>query len=242
MKRLPPGCPGGRWQAGLTLIEIMVALAIGLFLLLGILTLYANSYASYRAQQAGARLQEEGRLALTVLEREVRQAGFADIALESINFSEIFSGTAITGSDGGAGTDTLTVSYDGDNDCTGNPVSGGTVTNTWALSGTDLICTGNGSGSTATAMFSNVGDFQVLYGVDADGDQSADQYTASPASFANVVTARLCLLLVSDQPNSSSGSQSYADCDGASVTATDGLLRRRLMTTLNLRNRVTTTP
>jgi type IV pilus assembly protein PilW len=66
-----------RWrQPGFSLIELMVALLIGLFLMLGAITVYNQSRATYRASEGVARLQEVARLALDVLEADVRMANF----------------------------------------------------------------------------------------------------------------------------------------------------------------------
>lgn len=68
--RLAPG------QRGLSLIELMVALAIGLFLVAGAITIFANSRTTYRALEATARLQESARFALDVVRTDVRMAGY----------------------------------------------------------------------------------------------------------------------------------------------------------------------
>lgn len=65
-----------RRQAGVSLIELMVALLIGLFLMLGAITVYNQSRATYRASEGVARLQEVARLALDVLEADIRMANF----------------------------------------------------------------------------------------------------------------------------------------------------------------------
>jgi prepilin-type N-terminal cleavage/methylation domain-containing protein len=67
--------PRGR-QSGFSLVELMVALLIGLFLMLGAITVYNQSRATYRASEGVARLQEVARLALDVLEADIRMANF----------------------------------------------------------------------------------------------------------------------------------------------------------------------
>jgi type IV pilus assembly protein PilW len=61
---------------GFTLIEILVAMFIGLFLIAGILQIFINSKQSYRTQEALARLQESGRFALDFLDHDIRMAGY----------------------------------------------------------------------------------------------------------------------------------------------------------------------
>lgn len=63
-------------QTGLTLIELMVAMAIGMFLVLGAVTVYTQGRQNYQATEGIARLQENMRFALDVLEPDVRLAGY----------------------------------------------------------------------------------------------------------------------------------------------------------------------
>src|SRR5512134_4024499 len=63
-------------QSGVSLIELMVAMIIGLFLMLGAVTVYNQSRTTYRASEGVARLQEVARLALDVIEADVRMANF----------------------------------------------------------------------------------------------------------------------------------------------------------------------
>ena len=63
-------------QAGFSLVEIMIALLIGLFLMGGILQMFSASQQTYRMQSNLARLQENGRFALDFLARDIRTAGY----------------------------------------------------------------------------------------------------------------------------------------------------------------------
>ena len=65
-----------RHEYGLTLIELMVAMMIGLFLALGSVTVFTQSRASYRTSDAQARLQENLRFVMDTLEPDVRLARF----------------------------------------------------------------------------------------------------------------------------------------------------------------------
>ncbi len=61
---------------GMGLIELMLALAIGAFLIAGAVTVYVRSCATYAINETIARMQEAARFALNTLEPEVRLAGF----------------------------------------------------------------------------------------------------------------------------------------------------------------------
>jgi len=62
-------------QTGFSLVELMVALAISLFLVLGISYIYSGSKQTYRVEENLARMQESGRLAFEYLSRDIRAAG-----------------------------------------------------------------------------------------------------------------------------------------------------------------------
>ncbi len=62
--------------AGLTLIELVVAMAIGSFLVIGAITVFTQGQTAFRASESTARLQENARLAVAILESDVRMAGY----------------------------------------------------------------------------------------------------------------------------------------------------------------------
>jgi len=64
-----------RSAAGLSLIEIMIALAISSVLVLGLVEVFAASRTAYQLSTGLARVQENGRFALDFLQRDVRMAG-----------------------------------------------------------------------------------------------------------------------------------------------------------------------
>lgn len=70
-RRLPSAA-----QSGVTLIEMMVAITIGLLLTVGIAQIYLSSISTQRTQDNVALLNESSRFAFDLLAREVRKAGF----------------------------------------------------------------------------------------------------------------------------------------------------------------------
>lgn len=73
--------------AGVTLIELMVALAIGSFLMLGALTVFMQSRASFRVNDSISRLQENARFVLDVIEPEIRMASYYGLTSRSSKIS-----------------------------------------------------------------------------------------------------------------------------------------------------------
>lgn len=63
-------------QHGFTLVELMVAMTIGLLLLGGVITILTSSHQTYRVNDALARMQENARYAFQLLSRDIRMAGY----------------------------------------------------------------------------------------------------------------------------------------------------------------------
>jgi type IV pilus assembly protein PilW len=61
---------------GFTLIEIMIAMIIGLFLMGGVLQLFNGMRESSRLQEQAAYIQENGRLGIELLAKEIRNADY----------------------------------------------------------------------------------------------------------------------------------------------------------------------
>lgn len=67
-----------RLQVGLSIVELMVALALGLLLMTGIIQVFLSSRQTYSANEAMGRMQENGRFALEFIARSARQAGYVE--------------------------------------------------------------------------------------------------------------------------------------------------------------------
>lgn len=65
-----------RRSAGMTLIELMVALAIGSFLMIGAVQVFMQSRTTFRVTESVARLHEDARFALDQLEPDIRMASY----------------------------------------------------------------------------------------------------------------------------------------------------------------------
>nr|WP_298109065.1 prepilin-type N-terminal cleavage/methylation domain-containing protein [uncultured Pseudomonas sp.] len=63
-------------QMGFSLIELMITIILSSLLLLGVLQLYINTSATDRTSNELARVQESGRVALELIAREARRAGY----------------------------------------------------------------------------------------------------------------------------------------------------------------------
>lgn len=100
----------GRYPAGVqhirgvTLIELMVSLVIGLFLILGATTIYVNSRKSADVDDSIARLQETARYALSVIETDARMSNYWGLTQDGRATGNKKSQSSSTGSDTPANT------------------------------------------------------------------------------------------------------------------------------------------
>lgn len=70
-------------QSGLTLTELLVAMAVALLLLFGVVSLYLANKSSFRHQEVTARLNEDGRYVLDLLAFDLRNAGYTGCGVAS---------------------------------------------------------------------------------------------------------------------------------------------------------------
>jgi len=63
-------------QRGMSLVELMVAMAIGLFLLAGAITVFGKTRDLYRTNDTASRLQETARYAMSTIEADLRMANY----------------------------------------------------------------------------------------------------------------------------------------------------------------------
>jgi type IV pilus assembly protein PilW len=91
-----------RWQRGLSLVELMVGLTIGLMLTLGLFTLIASSSQAFKVQDDFARMQENATAAMRYLGDSLRLAGFYGYATVPTNVSTDIGGVNVTSDCGSA--------------------------------------------------------------------------------------------------------------------------------------------
>ena len=65
-----------RRQAGLSLVELMVAMVIGLLLIIGATQVYINGHTAYNANESVSRMQETARYAMSIVEPDIRMSNY----------------------------------------------------------------------------------------------------------------------------------------------------------------------
>ena len=84
-------------QSGLSLIELMVAMGLSLFLLLGLVNVFIANKAAVQMETSLAHLQENGRTALDLMAADIRNALFMGCASASATPVVMSANTAYTG-------------------------------------------------------------------------------------------------------------------------------------------------
>lgn len=174
-------------QSGLSMIELMIATVISLFLVSGVLSVFSGSKGSFHLIEAEARMHDNALFAIDTLNNVIRHAGYAsdprnDYTTVTAPFVAGNAGDVIQGTQGAA--DTITVWYQGDDDgrisnCLGSNITSAQLSrNRFQLNGTDLQCVqdNNGAGASTQPLISGITDMQILYGIDTIGDGSVNRY------------------------------------------------------------------
>ncbi len=86
-----------RALAGFSLVELMVALAIGSVLISGAIYVYSQSRRSFAVSDTVARLQENGRFVLSVVEPDLQLAGYYGFTNSPNDFKFISGGATTSG-------------------------------------------------------------------------------------------------------------------------------------------------
>ena len=79
---------------GFSLVELMVAITLGLIILAAVSAIFVNSKRSYSTQDRLARLQENARFAMQFITRDLRMAGYSGCAKDISNINNTLNNSA----------------------------------------------------------------------------------------------------------------------------------------------------
>ena len=226
-------CQSLNRQNGLTLIEMMIALVLGLILVSALINIYVGSTRSSSFTRGLQSVQENGRHGISVLQRDIRLAGFTNSSVETMTPFDIVN----------ADENTIIVRKREEFDCNGQPTTGndGVAINTyrWIEADQEIVCRGGSSAATDMVLVENVEGFRVLYGVDTDGDFSAESYVPFDGNLNPdlINSVRVGLLIGSGDPiRTRRRSETFALLD-REYSTNDRIARQVFTATLMLRNR-----
>jgi len=207
-------------QQGMSVIELMISLALGLFITAGLISLFVNSKQNYRLNENMSRLQENARFAVSFISRDIRMADYRacltndrmDDALAGTNGAEETGTDAVTmvwqPSLCGAGGPNRSIVYSIQEGANGQPSLFRSV-----------------DGADADELVEGIEDLQITYGEDTDGNDTPNYYVdaASVTSMAQVISIKFNLVASTLETN---------------LTPAGGRITRTFATTVALRNRL----
>ena len=190
-------------QQGMTLIEIMIAMLLGLFLIASVMQIYIGSKQSSRMLENLSRMQENGRFAMDFISRDIREAdywgclqnGLDDVGAANKTKYSITNG--LTGTEGASGNpDGITMrGGKGESIAVQSQTSANTnITITAAATGNELQA---GEAVLITDCGGGVGDIFTVAGVaggtvvsqDITGGQDISKAYGAGASIHHLVTS-----------------------------------------------------
>ncbi|MCL9802831.1 prepilin-type N-terminal cleavage/methylation domain-containing protein [Pseudomonas sp. AKS31] len=224
-----------RHQRGFGLIEMLIALALGLIVVLGVVQIFIAAKNTYVSQSSAAAMQEDARFVLSKMIQEIRMVGMfgcLGTVLDSSSAGDFYAAqvtpinwdnanlklTLVTADIGsGGGTPTWTVLSDCRNSATAytglrSPASGQIAFPIRRLIysfSNNQILMGTGSGTpTQQVLVSNVSAFNVTFGLASSAtDVAASTYSANPSDPARIRSVRLSLTLT--DPNNRVRNQTF---------------------------------
>jgi len=196
-------------QRGLSLISLLIALLIGTFLLAGLFDIWLQTRTTFTVQNQLAQVQDNERIALTVLANTVESAGYYPVTANygtsppnplytqdnvfTASTPFTVSGQAIYGTHSTSNplNDTLEVRFMADPtpgntlDCLGQSDTAQTiVTNTFQIVDNNLTCQVSGQ-TTPQTIVPNVTGFEVIYGISTSHDSSVREYMTADEVTSN---------------------------------------------------------
>lgn len=193
-----------RAQTGFSLVEMMIALALGTIIVLGAVGLFITNQRTFQLQQSLTDVQQQGSFTQGFLTNDLRQIGYQpDGVTGAVPFGVAFAAItvnsqALPASSNGATTvsDVLTFTFTGKQDCGGTTVASDVqIGESYSVVDGNLVCLGSLT-KTSTTLLSGVPSFQVLYGMDNVEDQQP--------IVASYVTPAVALTMGSKRPDGSS--------------------------------------
>ena len=246
-------------QRGFSLVELMIAMALGLVIVAAAIQLFTTNQRTFRLQMDVTEVQEQGRFAMDYLSRNILNFGRRERDAVGLAIGDPAILDETLSKEGGAGAtanDVLAYSFFGTEDCEGDVNAlGEMITNEIWVDNEELICRGSiSAGTNGVAVAGGIESFQVLYGVDVtageevfSGEGSATAYYNADSlalGVSDVVTAiRIGLLVrVENSPQADTGQvpPSFIVLDkalqgGAAPLDTPGI-RRLFVSTIKIRN------
>lgn len=240
------------YQTGLSLVELMIAMAISVTLLAGITQIVIANKDTYSFQQSQSINQENSRFAYYFLDQILSKAGYITAPQNSLDqafpavaataqCAAFLSGQLVASSLEGNG---VCIRYQRNNaaevDCAGNLIAtpNSFVTRMFfSAANNSLMC--GAQGAAAVELVNNIENLQLSFRVNTSGTSIANLTAPSTTQWRDITAIQANLLTASDT-NSSDIAQVYRFplSSASTTTATDLRVYRSSLKTITLRNSV----
>jgi len=173
-------------QAGLTLVELMVAMVISLLLIAGTITIFMSNKQAYRLNDASSRVQESGRFAFDFMRRDVRMAGYAGCLSKNLagNITNNVDASQYSGSESDIAN--IVAGFDGTDTLKGYTIPAG------GLSSGDLFTNGVRTGTNFGEALVNTDALIVSRGETCDGGSVVPPLMPNSAANIKIKDATSC--------------------------------------------------
>ncbi|WP_054341852.1 PilW family protein [Neptunomonas antarctica] len=221
-----------RGQGGFSLIELMIALVLGLIIVGAVINAFLAMSQTYKVQDALSRAQESGRFALELVSQELRMAGFTDTAQRAlIGYPQVTAQASLPSAVDDQVNDAVTseMLFIDTHD------SGGGLALYVAPDGQSGISTLYAG---TQALVEGVASIIFSYGLDTNNDFQVDRFAPSSTvgiDWTQVVAVRVWILAVGGERGAVDTAQTLA-APFAAVDTSDRRLYQAFATTIALRN------
>ena len=206
-------------QKGMTLVELLISITLGLIITAALLSLFINSRQSYRVNENMSRLQENARFAMSFLSRDLRMADYRT-CITGDRLDNAVAGQNDTGLNG---SDTVTILWQS-NAC---GAASAIVTTIYSIqtgpSGSPALF--RSIDGVSQELVEGIENLQILYGEDTDNDNVPNYYVnaASITDMKQAISVKFTLIARTLETN---------------IATDGGRITRDFTSAITLRNRL----
>jgi type IV pilus assembly protein PilW len=178
--------PESLYQQGVTLIELLVAMVVALITIIAIYNTYAVQARNHRNQKVAGALQQNLRAAMTILQQEIRKAGYDPhgsrrFGIVDVRRYDLVSGSRVDGN----GQPCLSYTCDIDENGFLDTRNGGRNREHPSFKIADIhnnghICLTYDNGGGRRPVAEDIHAMGLAFGVDVDGDEVLDTWGSGP--------------------------------------------------------------
>lgn len=244
-------------QKGFSLVELLIAMLLGLILTAGALQMMLSSQEIYQTTDTLSRIQENGRFTLNFLSKDIRMAGHNTTkdGDGKVFWDGACGATPCTRNGAGNNSDQIGVLMDPSNDvdCLGNAVAGTdtVIANVYYIDDPEndqissLYCRGYDVSNSAwiadtQPLVDGVENMQILYGITDPVTNAITSYVDADdvGDWANIGAVKVSVLLNNGQAlgNGNNEMRNFNLLDADAIAVTDRHNRQAFSTTVVINN------